>query len=245
MTFPDRTETLSTGRRVDLPLRCEADVAGALFSADWRALRRAVPAGLTPVRVGLRTGGAVVAGVSYSQAGDFDPYDELAVIVPVARRTVAGVPTLDSGLGGYVVALPVTTEASCRMGREIWGYPKTVADVEIRRERSENGENETDDWCVDVREKGERALSLSVGETRRQSTREVSLDSYTVKEGRLWQTAVDVLGPVGLGVGGRHVSLNLGTGRLAADVRRLGLRRPLGRFTGRIRAHVQAGAPVE
>jgi hypothetical protein len=242
VTFPDRTETLSTGQTVDLPLRCEADVAGALFSADWRALRRVVPDELTPIRVGPRTGSAVVAGVSYSQAGDFDPYDELAVIVPVARRTVAGVPIPDSGLGGYVAALPVTTEASCRMGREIWGYPKTVADVDVRRE---SRANETDEWRVDVHEDGEHTLSLSVRETRRRATREVSLDSYTVKEGRLWRTAVDVLGPVGLGVGGGHVSLDLGTGRLAADVRRLGLRRPLGRFTGRIRAHVRAGSAVK
>lgn len=254
MTLPDRTATLSTGRRVDLPLRCEAEVVGALFSADWRSLRGVVPEALTPVRVGPRTGGVVVAGVSYSQAGDFDPYDELAVIVPVARRTVAGVPRLDGGLGGYVVSLPVTTEDSRRMGREIWGYPKTVAEIDLRRERVGDG---GDEWHVDVREGGRDgggnsdggdgtpALSLSVRETGRRPTREGTLDSYTVKEDRLWRTPVDVLGPVGLGVGGRNVSLTLESGRLADEVRRLDVRRPLGRFTGRVRAHVQAGSPVE
>ncbi|SEO68457.1 Acetoacetate decarboxylase (ADC) [Halogranum amylolyticum] len=253
MTLPDHTATLSTGRRVDLPLRCEADVVGALFSADQRSLRGAVPEALTPVRVGPRRGVVVVVGVSYSQAGDFDPYDELAVIVPVARRTVAGVPRLDGGLGGYVVSLPVTTEESRRMGREIWGYPKTVADVEIRRESVADG---GDEWHVDVREGGRDddgcdggdgtlALSLSVRETGRRPTREGTLDSYTVKEDRLWRTPVDVLGPVGLGLGGKNVSLSLERGRLAEDVRRLDVGRPLGRFTGRVRAHVQAGSAVE
>lgn len=247
MTFPAATVTLSTGRQVTLPLRCEADVVGALFSADWEALRRAVPRGLTPVRLGPRTGGVVVAGVAYSQAGDFDPYNELAVIVPVARRSVAGVgiPHLDGGLGGYVVALPVTTEDSCRMGREVWGYPKTVADIEMRRDERDSAEpretsDSATDWHVDVYEDETRALSLTVRETRRHS-RETTLDSYTRKDGRLWRTPVDVLGPVGLGVGPGRVDLDVGSGALATDLDRLEIHHPLGRFTGRIRAHVQAG----
>jgi hypothetical protein len=241
VTLPDRTATLSTGRRVDLPLRCEADVAGALFSADWHSLREVVPDGLTPVRVGPQTGSAVVAGISYSRAGDFDPYEELAVVVPVARRTVAGVPLLDSGLGGYVVALPVTTAESRLMGREIWGYPKTVADIDIRQS---TGADATDGWQVAVSEDGERAVSLSVRAANRHS-RDVTLESYTVNDGRLWRTPVDILGPVGLGVGRGRVSLDLGTGPLAVRLRELGLGRPLGRFTGRIRADVHAGTAVE
>lgn len=241
MTFPAHTATLSTGEQVSLPLRCEADVAGALFAADWRSLRRAVPDELTPIRFGARTGGVVVAGISYSKAGDFDPYDELAVIVPVARRTLGGVPLLESGLGGYVVALPVTTEESCRMGREIWGFPKSVADVEVRHE----GDSESaDTWHVGVREDGEQALTLSVREARRH-TRETSLDSYTAKDGRLWRTPVDVLGPVGVGVGHGTVSLTLGTGPVASTLDGLTIRRPLGRFTGCIRADVQAGDAVD
>ncbi|EJN59182.1 acetoacetate decarboxylase family protein [Halogranum rubrum] len=249
MTFPDHTATLSTGRRVALPFRCQASLAGALFAADWQSLRRAVPDDLTPVRFGARTGGVVVAGVSYSKAGDFDPYDELAVVVPVARRTVGGVPLLDGGLGGYVLALPVTTEESRRMGREIWGYPKTVADVEIRRDAAASTESSTqvkasDTWHVELREDGERALTLSVRGAK-PHTRETTLDSYTRHEGRLWRTPVEILGPVGVGVGRGKVSLDVGTGRLASRITRLGVGRPLGRFAGRIHARVQAGSAVD
>jgi hypothetical protein len=238
VTISDETVRLSTGREVDLPFRCEADVAGALFSADWDALRRAVPDELTPVRLGPRSGGVVVAGLSYSQAGGFEPYDELAVVVPVARHAVAGVPRLDGGVGGYVVALPVTTETSCHLGREIWGFPKTVADVEVRREGVEG--DGAAEWHVDVHEDGERALSLTVRETRRHS-RDVTLDAYTRKDGQLWRTPVEIVGPAGFGIGLGRVELDVGTGPLAADVRRLGVHRPVGRFTGRLRAQLAVG----
>lgn len=243
-----RTATLSNGRSVSLPLRCRCRVAGAAFPARWRRLREAVPAALTPLRSGPRTGAVALAGIDYRRAGEFDPYEEFAVIVPVARRAAVGGALPLGGVGGYVHALPVTTAASRRMGREIWGYPKTVAEIDV----SDRG----GDYRVAVAERGrgegpgggdgdgdlEPSLSLSVagGRTRRLAGR---LDSYAVKGGRPLRAPVEFDGRIGVGIGPGRAGLRLGSGPLAETLRSLGARPPalVRWFSPDLRAAVRPG----
>ncbi|WP_224268701.1 acetoacetate decarboxylase family protein [Haloprofundus salinisoli] len=238
MRGDEEMATLSTGQTVSLPLRCEADVAGATFTARWERLRAAVPEGLTPIRVAPRSGLVTLAGVRYRSVEGFDPYEEFAVVVPVARRTVGGrgVPYLGAGaeVGGFVLALPVTTEASKALGREIWGYPKTVADISVA---------ETDDgWRVTADSEGAAATRLTVRGGRALPL-DVRATSYSVRNGVLSEAPIDLLGEVRVGVGGARV--RVGDGALGTTLRDLGVGHPVGRFVGqRLRAHVHAPTPL-
>ncbi|WP_224335226.1 acetoacetate decarboxylase family protein [Haloprofundus halobius] len=241
MTGTDEVTTLSTGHTVSLPLRCEADAAGATFTARWGRLRAAVPEGLTPIRVAPRSGLVTLAGVRYRSVGGFDPYEEFAVIIPVARRTVGGrgVPRLGTSaeVGGYVLALPVTTEASTALGREIWGYPKTVADISVVDSddgmRVSVGAGGTAPTTLAVQDGGTLPLSLDVRTT-----------SYSVSDGVLSRAPIDLLGEVRVGVGSAR--LDVGGGAVGATLRELRPGRAVGRFVARrLRAHVHAPVAVD
>ncbi|WP_168191208.1 acetoacetate decarboxylase family protein [Haloprofundus sp. MHR1] len=237
----EETATLSTGHTVSLPLRCEADVAGATFTARWERLRSVVPDGLSPVRVAPRSGLVVLAGVRYRSVGGFDPYEEFAVVVPVVRRTGSrrratrlGVGAVTE-IGGYVHALPVTTEASKALGREVWGYPKTVADISVVD--ADGG------MRVSVETEGATATTLVVRGGR---TVPVPLDaratSYGVRDGVLSRAPIDLLGEGRVGVGGAR--LEIGDGPLGTTLGGLGVGRAVARFVApRLKAHVHAPTP--
>jgi hypothetical protein len=234
----ERTErTLSTGHTVELPLDCEFTLAGGLFTASARRLSAHLPTRLSPVRVGPQTGAVALVGIEYHRVGGLDPYDEFAVVVPVvadARTDLPGVQLLGADLGGWVHWLPVTTEASVALGREVWGYPKEVADVEI----AERGGVRHATVAVD----GERVVSLDV-RTAATSDREMTLGSYTELDGRLCRTRVDLGGPFALKPLSQRASFTLGGHDRADRLRELGLRRTaLGRLYGpRMRARLHPG----
>jgi hypothetical protein len=56
---------------------------------------------------------------------DIGPYNEVGLTV-LARAPGDPIPA------SYVVNLPVTTERASRVGREIWGYNKFVAAIEVQ-----------------------------------------------------------------------------------------------------------------
>lgn len=94
--------------------------------------------GLTAARI--RPGKALLAlaGVRYTDS-DCGAYDELAlsffVTLPGSRRRLPLVGTwraLSAGrLPSFTWRLPVTTELSRDAGVQMWGFPKTVEDVEV------------------------------------------------------------------------------------------------------------------
>ena len=182
-------ETLSTGHRVRLPLELTFDVYGGTFLAAAGPLGDRLPEGCTPVRLAPGVGTIVLAGIHYRDVGVFDPYDEFAVIVPCVRDGL-DVPLLGPAtgeVGGYVDFLPVTTEASVALGREIWGYPKTIADV--RFDRRAGG------WTVTLEREGKTICRLTAPKTRPRG-RTTTAFSYTAKDDRLLRTRVEVDGPI-------------------------------------------------
>lgn len=184
-------ETLSTGQRVRLPLAATLDAVGGAFLADADRLRERVPPGCVPFRLAPGVGTVVLAGVSYRDVGDFEPYGEFAVIVPCVRngRDVPLASLATGELGGYVDFLPVTTDASVALGREIWGYPKVRADVRFdRRDRT---------TTVTVERDGHTVCRLDAP-TGRPRGRTTTAYSYTEKDGRLLRTPVEIDGPFGV-----------------------------------------------
>jgi hypothetical protein len=260
--------TLSTGRTVALPLRAEAHVAGATLLADRRRLRAATPDGLVPLPVAPRRGVVLLLGAAYRTVGELDPYHEFGAAVPVlVRDDAAGLPRR---FAGHVHALPVSTREGCALGVDVWGFPKRVADVTVRRtgERTTvrvregcgdgrrdlgdgNGDEIDSPEDDDVRrrrsvgagdEPSSVAFSVGLGGRRRRLSG--TLEATTTLRDRLVRvpTRLNTEIAVGLGGGGR-VRLALGAGPTAEALRSLGLRGVvLGRFRGRVRASF--GAPV-
>jgi hypothetical protein len=119
---------LSDGAECFLPIRyfdVQCLVATFLAGAD-KASELLVGTGLKPV---LQEDGRAVIDlycIEYRKT-DIGPYNEVGLTV---RAAAPGDPIAAS----YVVNLPVTTAFACRAGREIWGYNKFVAAIDVRSE---------------------------------------------------------------------------------------------------------------
>ncbi|WP_276299198.1 acetoacetate decarboxylase family protein [Halorussus lipolyticus] len=229
---------LSTGQTVELPLECEFTLTGGVFPASARRLSAGLPDRLSPVRIAPRTGAVTLASIEYHYVGGLDPYDEFAVIVPVVADSRTDLPgaQLVGGLvagsvGGYVSYLPVTTEASVALGREIWGYPKEVADIEIH----DRGERRRTIVSID----GERVVSLDMRKAET-SERGATMRSFTRMDGRLLGSRVALGGEFALTPLRQRASFSLGDHERADELGKLGLReRPLATLYGhRMRARL-------
>jgi hypothetical protein len=145
-------------------------------------------------------------------------YNEVALAVEVKRRGTS--PSTLGALfnapahpdyGSWFLNLPVTTEAACAAGREIWGYPKYV--VPIRTEFSDRG--------VHVVQEGE--FDLKVGKPGWLKMKGIPFVLMSVKGDRVIRTVVRTDQMLTWG-GADDVELTiLGKGPTADNLERLGL----------------------
>ncbi|MHC3379445.1 acetoacetate decarboxylase family protein [Haloarcula sp. H-GB5] len=232
---------LSTGHEVTLPLVTEATVAGAVLPARYGVAESLLPDGLTPVRATGQRAAVILLCVEYQRIGDdaMPPYDEFAVIVaatPDGQRPPL-LPLLTRDIGGYIWSLPVTTEPARALGDEIWGYPKTVADI---THRDDETRRETT-----VIENGDRVATVSIDWPRTWERRE-QIESYAVREGRLERTPVEFQGKLGAAPLSGRVDVDLGDHDRADTLRSLDLgSRSVLRFSMEGRITYGAGRPVE
>ena len=163
--------TLSTGHRVELPLSTTARVLGVALPASRSGVRSLLPESLRPVRATPTRAAVALLSVAYDRIGgcDIEPYDEFGVVLPAVPADASGCSAVGH-VGGYVDFLPVTTDPARALGVDIWGYPKTVADVTHR----DRGATRHTTVTVD----GERFVDLSVDRPPAVDTR-LSATSYT------------------------------------------------------------------
>lgn len=225
----ERTETLSTGHTVELPVRTRATMLGATFAAPRADVSELLPDRLRPIRA-TPTGAAAVTllSVEYHEVAipEMDPYDEFVVGVPASHTSPSTVPyvsALTQATNGYVRYMPVTTEPARAFGAEIWGFPKVVADIT----HDDDGSVRTTTVTVD----GERFLTLAVD--RPPSTRMTDDGfSYTVKDGRLLEVPNGIDAEVGGWPFTNDVSVSFGDHPEARPLDALGLGpRALGRVS--------------
>ena len=173
---------LSDGAECFLPIRyfdVQCLVATFLAPLD-KASELLVGAGLQPV---LQENGRAVVDVyciEYRKT-DIGPYNEVGLTV---RALAPGDPIAAS----YVVHLPVTTAAACRAGREIWGYNKFVAAIDVR------GEGKT--FSTVLRDEGHEIICELEGK-RDASVPAPPTDiiTFTLHHGRLIKTVIRVPTP--------------------------------------------------
>jgi len=213
------------GRTVSLPAVVrDATAMSAMFVVSASAVRRLIghPGLHVPELFPGRTL-CMIAGIEYRD-NDLGQCNEVSINFFVKYGGTRPTPLfgLLSGIrtrevGAYVHRLPVTTSFSRDAGREIWGFPKTVDEIEFREEE--------DRRICRLVGNGTHAFTLSVARGGRRRMKDMALDAYVQREGKVWKTA-SVMGGEDAGTRLGGASITLGAHAIADELRSLGLPKP-------------------
>ena len=183
--------------------------------------------GGTGLRIAHVPGGRGILTIVFTKYEDSDlgAYDELGLVFYVRGP---------AGRGVHITDLPVNEEFTLAAGREIWGFPKVLADIAIK-------EGPASGTCT-LRQDGRDVLRLEVLRGIAPLP-QPALKTYTLKDGRLHVTRWRSRGLAKARlVGGL---LELGDHPLADRLRSLGLRRPrMSSSVARFRASFGPASPV-
>jgi hypothetical protein len=128
-------------RPVELPQRYyDFSFIMAHFPAPLWGVRKLLPDDDALVPVEIVPGLAIVslAAFEYRQMATLQPYNEVAVMVPVRHQPETRIPLLpllwpdEFEVAFWVDHLPVTTQEACAAGLTIWNLPKVVADIRFK-----------------------------------------------------------------------------------------------------------------
>jgi hypothetical protein len=212
---------ISTGKRISLPVKF-LDWTGTMahFPAPAAGLRRLLPSKkLKPALLAPGTGILSVMTMEYRQTADVEPYNEVAIMVPVMYDPLINPPGLPllfhqrfERFGFYIHHLPVTTQEAFDYGVEIWGYPKFVAEITF----DEDDRERRCHWRSD----GRHVLTLTVSR-RAGKPRTMYSTNYTVKDGQLLKTPLKMQMECAISRFRGGASLVLGDHLIADELRAL------------------------
>ncbi|MGH3333063.1 MAG: acetoacetate decarboxylase family protein [Nocardioidaceae bacterium] len=218
-------EHVVLGKSVTMPVVVrDATAATAMFSVGADAAQRMVD--YSGLRVLRHRPGRTVVGLVFVRYvdGDLGPYDEFGVCVLVRNHDHAGPETALGNLRDLVVGragvlihrLPVDGEFTLAAGREIWGFPKTLADfdTDLGDRARRVGLRQDGRLVADLRVK--RGLPLPAPGSR------LALRAYSHLDGvtRYTEWAMD---PQGVRSRPGGAELRLGTHSIASELVGLGL----------------------
>ena len=252
---PTMKTTTSAGE-VELPiLYYDNSCVFALFTADPDGVAaKLAGTGLIPaLRIGQRP--VVAMGMYEYRQTSIGSYNEVGIGILVyperykRSRSVAGWAQLlrrpdRRDQGTYVIDLPVTTQAACAAGSEIWGYPKFVTRISftLGGGHFSSTVEDPDDGSTIMEFAGRARPVFPVPP--------MPLVLYSHHHGVMLRTHVDLRNGMGAHVpGGIRLQVGQSRHRMADNLRELGLdgARPLAvssttRFQSRLNAGVPAGA---
>jgi hypothetical protein len=207
------------GRTLQFPIEIrDASSWAAVFTVPADAAQRLVePSGLEVVRTSPGKSLVTLVFADYRD-GDLDAYHEFGVSFLVhPHDRPSRLDLLRNRTGVYIHRLPVNQTFTLHAGRTIWGYPKTLADIDIETA----GGTATCELGLD----GAMQVRLSVATRGRVPMPRQSPPTYTFLDGVLRRTEWEV---GTRSYAARRGSVELGTGEVADELRGLGLpRKPL------------------
>ncbi|HEY8516081.1 MAG TPA: acetoacetate decarboxylase family protein [Candidatus Binatia bacterium] len=215
------------GREVTLPVEVRDASSGAVtYLVSARAARALLPGPELDV-VEVLPGQALfsIAIIDYRD-NDLGDYDEVSLAFFVRRRgeqPALGIPYIGSAielfrssLATWIWKLPVNQSFTRDAGEGIWGFPKTVEQIEFE----DAGGRRTCRLVMD----GKHVLTLSVPRGGSRTLGETTLSTYSYIDGVLHRTRFKATASgVGFTLGG--ADLILGTHPIADELRKLGLPR--------------------
>ncbi len=141
---------------------------------------------------------------------DLGPYNEVGLCI-------AAVAPGDTEPALYVAHLPVNTVETDRIGRALWGYPKFVADIDIRGDARA--------FKTTLRDLGGSLIaSLEGGFLPLRSSPPTTMPTYSHHEGRILRTRIEALTPFQAGDGaGLRLKVGASNHPMAKGLHALGL----------------------
>lgn len=216
------------GREVTMPVVVRhATSAAATYLVDADGARRLLPGPELEV-VELLPGRALfsLACIDYRD-NDLGDYNEisLAFFVRLAREP-RGMPYLGAALGlarnriaTYIHRLPVNQSFTCEAGRGIWGFPKTIEEIDFR----DTGDQRQCRLAMD----GAHVLTFTSARGGGRTLPDTPMVTYSYIDGALYRTRFTG-GATGVGIRLGGADLVLGDHPVATELRSLGLpKRPL------------------
>jgi hypothetical protein len=175
----------------------------------------------------------VIAVIDYRE-NDLGDYREVGISLFVTPR---GDDAAEAGT--YIVHLPVDQEFTCAAGKAIWGFPKTVQDIDFER-----GDGRL---TTTLRMDGALALRLTIPATGDDEMPSLPMTSYTVIDG-VPHAVPFAQGGAGSAVraDGEGVELELGDHPVGRELAALGLPAPavLTTWTEHMRGTFEAPRPL-
>jgi hypothetical protein len=198
------------GRTVTLPAVVrDASSGSVMYMVDREAARSLIPDAFEPVEAAPGKTQITIVIVDYRD-NDLGDYDEVGVVFFV---TPAG----GGELGTYIHHLPVNQTFTCEAGCRIWGFPKSVEEIDF------SYEGERSASCK-LTMGGQHVLTLTVPRGGTGSTPESEAVGYTLIEGVPHKNVFSRGGTGELTTpGGEGVTLELGDHPIADELRALGL----------------------
>ncbi|MEM7413528.1 MAG: acetoacetate decarboxylase family protein [Myxococcota bacterium] len=188
----------------------DASSGTALYMVDAAAAQKLVPSAFEVVEAAPGQTQATVVIVDYRD-NDLGDYDEVGIVFFVRP---AGQP--DAEMGSYIYKLPVNQGFTCEAGVEIWGFPKTVEEIDFNYA-------ETSATCR-LSMGGRHVLTLTVPRGGDGTTDDTAATGYTMIEGIPHKNEFTRGGSGEQTIpGGEGVVLELGTHPLSDELRSLGL----------------------
>lgn len=233
---------LIQGRTVTMPcIVRDACSATATWLVSSRAAQLLLPGPeLEIAEVMPRRGLLSISCIDYRD-NDLGDYNEVSIAFFVRERGAPrGLPYAGTAidmmrgrLPTHIIHLPVNQSFTCEAGQTIWGFPKTVDEIDF----DTSGDRAHCTWSKD----GHNVLRVSVPIGGKRSFPEQTLCTYSYIDGALHKTEFASRAE-NLGVQLRGADIELGAHPIADELRSLGLPKPalmsiwMGKMKGRFEA---------
>jgi len=211
------------GRSVTFPVNVRHATAGsATYLVPAEPARAMLPISEIEIAEVLPGKALLSLAIIDYKDNDLGDYNEVSVAFFVRLRGQSrGLPYLGnildmikSRLGTFITHLPVDQAFTCEAGSVIWGFPKTVQQIDF--------EYRVDRASCELVYDGRHALTLSLPRGGNKSLPESTLTGYTSIEGVAHRNDF-MSGAEGFGVRLGGAELTLGEGLIADQLRSLGL----------------------
>jgi hypothetical protein len=196
------------GQTVTMPVEVrDGSNATAIFDVDLAAAQALAPAGFEVIESAPGRAQFALALVDYRD-NDLGSYFEVGTILFVR-------PEGGGEDGNFITHLPVNQEFTCAAGNQIWGFPKSVEQIDV------TNTDDTSRWVLTM--DGELVLDITVPRGGSDEMPPLPMASYTLIDGAPHVTRF-TQGGSGTGMGfGDGVTLTLGTHPIAKELASLGL----------------------